>query len=332
MKKVVLSVLAALAVSAAPVFAADMPVKAAKAAKVAEAPSPWDIAFGSAILSDYVFRGVTQSNHKPSVAVYFEPRYNINKDLQLYVGLSGESISFPNRAASEIDFYAGVRPTFGPIALDFGGWYYWYPGGQCFNPGFPPGAFGADCLANGFLPVNLNVVKKDVSFWEVYFKPTWNVNDSLAIGGNFFYTPSFLNSGAAGTYISGTAKFTAPANMALPKGVGWYVSGEFGRQYLGTTGSFYSLTNTLTGPGIKYADYDTWNVGIGFTKSVFTLDLRYSGTDLSKGNCNAFTGDYTASQLGNVTPINTGGYGSNWCGNAFIAKLAVDLTASANLK
>src|SRR5690349_24879601 len=45
---------------------------------------PWDIAFGSAIMNDYIFRGVTQSNHKPSVAAYFEPRYNVTKDLQLY--------------------------------------------------------------------------------------------------------------------------------------------------------------------------------------------------------------------------------------------------------
>jgi hypothetical protein len=120
--------------------------------------------------------------------------------------------------------------------------------------------------------------------------------------------------------------------MTLPNGIGWYVSGEFGRQYLGTTDSFYGLTGAVNGPGIKYADYDTWNIGIGFTKSVFTLDLRYSDTDLSKGNCNAFTGDYTASQVGNVTPINPGGVGSNWCGSTFIAKLAVDLTASANLK
>ena len=56
---------------------------------------PWDVAFGAAIMSDYIFRGVTQSNHKPSVAAYFEPRYNVNKDLQLYVGVSAESISFP---------------------------------------------------------------------------------------------------------------------------------------------------------------------------------------------------------------------------------------------
>ena len=323
MKKVVLSVVAALALSAAPAFAADMPVKAAPAAPAA-APSPWDIAFGSALMSDYVFRGITQSNHKPSVAAYFEPRYNITKDIQLYVGVSGESISFANRAAAEIDFYGGARWTIGPVVLDGGFWYYYYPGGQCFNGGTPSGAASGDCIANGPLP-NGNTVKSDMSFWEVYFKPTWNVNDSLAIGGNLFYTNSFLNSGAPGTYVSGTAKFTAPEKMALGP-FGWYVSGEFGRQYLGTTDSFYSLTNTLTGPGIKYADYDTWNVGLGLTWKVFTLDLRYSGTDLSKGDCNAFTGDYTASGTTNVTAINPFGQGSNWCGNTFIAKLSADLT------
>jgi hypothetical protein len=297
-----------------------MPVKAAPAP--AAAPSPWDIAFGSALMSDYVFRGITQSNHKPSVAAYFEPRYNITKDIQLYVGVSGESISFPNHAAAEIDFYGGARWTIGPVVLDGGFWYYYYPGGQCFNTA----AFGADCLANsgglGSLP-NGNVIKADMSFWEVYFKPTWNVNDSLAIGGNLFYTPSMMNSGAPGLYVSGTAKYTLPATI-LPSGIGAYVSGEFGRQYLGTTDSFYGVTGFPN--GIDYADYNTWNVGLGFTYKVFTLDLRYSGTDLSQADCNAYTSDHTATFNGSFSPINPTGVGSKWCGNTFIAKLSADLT------
>ena len=319
MKKVVLSVVAALALSAAPAFAADMPVKAAPAAPAA-APSPWDIAFGSALMSDYVFRGITQSNHKPSVAAYFEPRYNITKDIQLYVGVSGESVSFLNRAAAEIDFYGGARWTIGPVVLDGGFWYYYYPGGECFNSG----VFCGVAMTN--LPTNTNTMVADMSFWEVYFKPTWNVNDQLAIGGNLFYTNSYLHSGAPGTYVSATAKFTAPASMAIAKDIGWYVSGEFGRQYLGTTDSFYGLTGAVNGPGIDYVDYNTWNVGLGFTWKVFTLDLRYSDTNLSKGDCNAFTGDFTASQTGFITPINPGGVGSNWCGASFIAKLSADLT------
>ena len=132
MKKMVL-LATALAMVSGSALAADMPVKAVRAPPP-PAFEPWDIAFGSAIMNDYIFRGVTQSNHKPSVTAYFEPRYNVNKDLQLYIGISSESISFPNRAAAEVDIYGGIRPTFGMFAFDFGAWGYLYPGGQCFNP------------------------------------------------------------------------------------------------------------------------------------------------------------------------------------------------------
>src|SRR5271169_3716142 len=109
MKKMVLA--AAMLAMAGSAYAADMPVKAVKAPPPAPF-DPWDVAFGSAIMNDYIFRGVTQSNHQPSVAVYVEPRYNITKDLQLYTGVSSESISFANRAAAEVDIYGGIRPTF----------------------------------------------------------------------------------------------------------------------------------------------------------------------------------------------------------------------------
>src|SRR4029079_15299033 len=128
MKKIVLLATALTMVSAS-AFGADMSLKALKAPPRL-AFEPWDIAFGSAVMNDYIFRGITQSNHKPSVAVYFEPRYNINKDLQLYVGTAAESISFANHAAAEVDVYGGIRPTFGAFAFDVGLWGYLYPGGQ----------------------------------------------------------------------------------------------------------------------------------------------------------------------------------------------------------
>src|SRR6201997_2199597 len=140
MKKLVL-LATALAMISGSAFAADMPLKAVKAPPPAPF-DPWDVAFGGALMSDYIFRGVTQSNHQPSVAAYFEPRYNVNKDLQLYVGTSGERISFSNRAAAEIDVYGGIRPTFGAAAFDFGVWGYLYPGGSCADNFGVPGGFG----------------------------------------------------------------------------------------------------------------------------------------------------------------------------------------------
>ena len=87
--------------------------------------------------------------------------------------------------------------------------------------------------------VNGNVLKKDVSFFEVYGKVNYTFNDNFSMGGNDYYTPSFLNSGAWGTYASITGKGIAPEHRFGASGIGMYVSGEFGRQWLGTSDSFY---------------------------------------------------------------------------------------------
>jgi hypothetical protein len=333
MKKLISCAIAVVAL-ATPALAADTNVMAAPPPM---APyNPWDVAFGAGITSDYIFRGITQSNHKPSVAAYFEPRYNVTKDLQYYVGIAGESISFSNRAAAEIDIYGGFRPTFGPLALDLGVWYYWYPGGQCFNGSIAP-VFGIDCLANGYLPVNFNVNKKDLSFVEGFAKGTFTVNDQVSYSSAVFYSPSVLNSGPKGTYVVGGAKFTAPS-AAMPEGWGLFLSGDVGRWFLGTTDQFFCTQVGFPGctppysNGIPYRSYTTWNVGIGITRSVFTLDFRYYDTDLNKGDCNAFTSDHTARFTGDFTPINPNGFGSNWCSASFVVTGKFDLTAMANLK
>ena len=131
MKKVAYSLVLAAGLASSSVMAADMAVKAPPAA--APPPSPWDVVVTAALMTDYNFRGISQSNHKPSTQAGFEMRYNWNSNWQSYGGISGESINFPNNAAAEVDFYGGIRPTFDKLALDFGAWYYYYPGGQCFN-------------------------------------------------------------------------------------------------------------------------------------------------------------------------------------------------------
>jgi len=299
---------AAVALTATPGFAADLSLKDTPAA----APTPdWDIAFGSYAATDYIFRGISQSAREPSVSSYSELRYNLKPDLQLYFGSSGESIDFPNRAAAEVDFYAGVRPTFGKLALDFGGWYYWYPGGREYN-----GLSGPTSCTNGankLVGQVCNVYEADLSFWEAYGKAAYTVNDSLTVGANVFYSPSWLNEGADGTYASGTAKLTLPTANYLPKDIGAFLSGEFGHYWFGQTNSFYGNVNL--------PEYNTWNAGISFTYKVWTLDFRYYDTDLSKGDCNTLTSDHTE----------TNGQ-SNWCGSAFVFKASVDLTANTNLK
>jgi hypothetical protein len=328
-------------------MAADMAVKAKPAAAP---PSPWDVVVTAALMSDYNFRGVSQSNHKPSTQGGFEVRYNTSPSLQWYGGISGESIDFPNEAAAEIDLYGGVRPTFDKLALDFGYWYYWYPGGQCFGA---PGAGVGGCADSGggppagavvpdpnAQPFGGDTVLKNVSFWEVYGKATYTINDQWAVGVQEWYSPSVLNSGARGWFTTGNLTYTAPSTL-LPGGIGLYVSGDVGYWDLGTSNIFYGVGSpdaqgNLTNPnalGVKYTSYATWDAGIGFTYKVLTLDLRYYDTNLTKAECNVFTSAQNASfSPGNVTLQNPNGLGTNWCSAAFVAKLSASLDFATNLK
>ena len=85
----------------------------------AAAPSPWDIAFGTAFTTDYDLRGVSQSNHHPAAQGYFELDYTANDWLKLYAGVWGSSL-WTGFADAEFDITAGARFTWGNFGLDVG--------------------------------------------------------------------------------------------------------------------------------------------------------------------------------------------------------------------
>jgi len=316
MKKLMISLVAAGLLGATSAMAADL--KPIVKAPPAPAPSPWDIAFGGALMSDYNFRGISQSNRGPSVTAYAETRYNVNSNWQVYWGSQYWAVTLPTNPTCECDLYGGIRPTIGPLAFDFGFIYYWYPKERQHVTGIPA-PFPA--FPNG------NSTLDDTDYWEVYGKVSWEVvKDKFAVGANFYYSPSWLNTGAYGAYGSVTAKFTGPSfrnpfPFGLVDEIGWYISGELGHYWLGTT----DLVPFVFSPAVNLPDYTTWNIGLAFTWKVFTLDLRYYDTDLSKVECNILTGDPNAF----VTPA---GNASKWCNATFIAAFKFDLTAMTNLK
>jgi uncharacterized protein (TIGR02001 family) len=287
MKKILLSVVAAIALSSAPAFAADMPVKA-KAPLAA--PSPWDIAFGTAFTTNYDLRGVSQSHRKPAVQGYFELDYTATDWLKLYAGVWGSSL-WTGFADMETDFTAGARLTFGNFGLDIGNIYYYYPGG--INP--------TAGLANG-------------SFDEAYIKPSYKFNDWLTVGGTFetgfnnfndkALAPGVVWVGNAGHYYySGNAVITLPQFM--PYGIVVSVNPEIGYEHYsnGVTANLGAVSDTF------------WDVGLDFVYKAVTLDLRY--WDTNKNNTNA-------GQCGNAAlDPNT-----NFCGSTFVATLKFDATLS----
>jgi hypothetical protein len=257
--------------------------------------------------------------------------------MQWYAGLSGESIDFPNDAAAEIDIYGGFRPTFDKLALDFGFWYYWYPGGNCFgNPSTAPGITSNCSTSSAGLTVPDknglgagllgNEVKANESFYEWYAKATYTINDQWAAGLQEWYSPSVSNTGASGWYTVGNVTYTAPGTwFPANSGIGGYISADLGYWALGTSDTFYG-TGIVGSPqefGVKYTSYWNWDAGFGWTYKAFTLDLRYYDTNLTKSQCNAFTSASNSSfSPSNITTQNPDGLGSNWCGAAYIAKLS----------
>lgn len=316
MKKYVMpAIVAAAVVAAAPALAADLkPVY--KAAPPPVAFSPWDVAVGGAVMTDYNFRGISQSARSPSGTAYFEGRFKPVKDVELYAGVQGWAVKLPTDPSGEFDIYGGARLTWDKWALDLGVMYYAYPGERQVTGGIAP-TFIA--LPNG------NTTLANTDFLEWYGKLTYTFNDNFLLTGAVYYTNDYLNSGATGIYYSGIAKVTG---TALPNGWNWYLSGELAYYDLGTT-----EFNAIAFPnptGWDLPSYMTWNVGLGLTYKAMTVDLRYYDTNLSKEECNVLTADPGATFGG--TPIaitNPAGLQSKWCGAAFIGKLSFDTTLSA---
>lgn len=118
-KKHVLSLLA-LAVVAGAAQAADAP-----------APTPtWTTVGNMSLVSDYIFRGISQTQHKPAIQASLE----FDHANGFYVGTFGSGVSnaaYPNGSGTEIDLYGGYRYSLAEDSnIDSGVVSYWYPGAK----------------------------------------------------------------------------------------------------------------------------------------------------------------------------------------------------------
>lgn len=88
----------------------------------------WSV--NAAITSDYVYRGVSQSDNDPAVQAGLDVSYGI-----LYAGFWATSIDEGFLGGDlEVDYYAGIKPVWGPATFDFGVLYYTYPGAYDLSP------------------------------------------------------------------------------------------------------------------------------------------------------------------------------------------------------
>ncbi|MDQ0464271.1 uncharacterized protein (TIGR02001 family) [Caulobacter ginsengisoli] len=89
-------------------------------AGVARAEDP-EVSFNVGVASDYVFRGVSQTDGGAQVFGGADVSSGI-----FYAGVWASNVDFGDDTSAEVDGYFGVTPTAGPVSLDFGALYYGY--------------------------------------------------------------------------------------------------------------------------------------------------------------------------------------------------------------
>jgi uncharacterized protein (TIGR02001 family) len=167
-------------------FAAMAPV----AAVAQDSALPGTFTGNVAIVSDYVFRGITQTNQDPAV----QGGLDWDSGAGAYVGTWASSLEFGNDAGMELDLYGGYRGTIENFSYDVGFLYYMYP----------------------------STTAAGLDFWEVYGKAGYNFGPASATFG-INYTPD--NTGAtnrdAGVYYSGVISAPIGDMFSISGGLGY---------------------------------------------------------------------------------------------------------------
>ncbi|MET0240034.1 MAG: TorF family putative porin [Sphingobium sp.] len=108
---------AALMLPAAPAFAQDEPAE------------PITISGSVAIVSDYRFRGVSQSDEELAV----QGGFSVSHESGFYVGTWASNLAGWGTfggSNTELDIYGGFKAPVGPVTIDVGVTWYMYPGGS----------------------------------------------------------------------------------------------------------------------------------------------------------------------------------------------------------
>jgi uncharacterized protein (TIGR02001 family) len=98
------------------------------------APDALTISGSATVVSDYRFRGISQTNKKPAV----QAGITLTHESGVYAGVWGSSVSEYIAAGGdqEIDLIAGFKKSVGGTTFDVGAIYYYYPGAEELIPGY----------------------------------------------------------------------------------------------------------------------------------------------------------------------------------------------------
>lgn len=181
-----------------------------------------DVSFNVGVASDYIFRGVSQTDEGPQIF----GGVDISKDI-FYAGAWASNVDFGDETDAEIDIYAGIKPVAGPVTFDLAAIYYGY-----LNE--PSGA--------------------DYAYWE--FKAAASVPAGPAtLGAAIYYSPEFFGGTGTAVYYEANAGFS-PADKWTINGALGYQTVDIGDDYATwNVGVSYAFNDTISGD-LRYHDSD----------------------------------------------------------------------------
>jgi uncharacterized protein (TIGR02001 family) len=220
-------------------------------ASAAELGGGFSISGGATLVSDYRFRGISQTNKNFAI----QGGMTLSHTSGFYISTWGSSIDdyVAGGSDQEIDFIAGYKHDFGGTVLDVGVLYYYYPGAESIVPGL------------------------DTDFFEPYVSVAHTFGPVTAkVTANYAPKQSALDYGFGkedGFYLAGDLSAAIPGT---PISVSGHIGHSFSRNVI-TFGDKYTDWNVgasyTTGPltiGVQYVDTDngpffspTKNVGKG---------------------------------------------------------------------
>jgi uncharacterized protein (TIGR02001 family) len=231
-------------------LAAAATLSIASVARADDAPAapaetkPVAIVFNVGANTDYEFRGISQTDNKPSVFG--------GADLTIegigYAGVWLSNVDFSNGTNMEYDLYGGIKPVLGPVTVDLGFIRYGYTN----QPTGP---------------------KEDYTEWKI--APSMALGPAT-IGLAYFYSDNFFGETGVANY------YEINASMPIAK-TPFSVSGAFGHQQVvgpldyntWNLGVGYAL-NSHIGFDLRYWDTDEHSFGsIYKSKLVFGVKATF---------------------------------------------------------
>lgn len=189
-----------------------------------EGPS---VSFNIGAASDYVFRGVSQTDENAQIYGGADLSSGI-----FYAGVWASNVDFGDSTDAEIDGYVGVKPTAGPVALDFAAIYYGYVNA-------PSGS--------------------DYGYWE--FKAAGSVPAGPgSVGAAVYYSPEFFGGTGEAVYYEVNGGFPIGEKVSVSAALGHQEVEGPGDYNTWNLGAGFALNDHI-GFDLRYHDTDEHNYG-----------------------------------------------------------------------